>query len=303
MQCECRPVQEEKAGKVVFSCKKERKRGKMMDKIKIKDLEVYANHGVFPEETKLGQKFLVSADLYTDVRKAGCTDELEESTDYGAVCHFITEYLQKHTWKLIESVAENLTREMLLTYPLIREAEIEIKKPWAPIGLPLQSVSVTVRRSWHEVYVAMGSNLGDKQKHLEDAVKALDELEDCKVEKVSDFIRTEPYGVTDQDEFLNGCLCLKTLKTPLELLETLHDLEKAAKRERIRHWGPRTLDLDILFYDDIICQEPELCIPHVDMQNRDFVLKPLKQIAPYKRHPGTLKTVTEMEQDLEERVN
>ena len=76
-----------------------------MDKIKIKDLEVYANHGVFPEETKLGQKFLVSADLYTDVRKAGCTDELEESTDYGAVCHFITEYLQKHTWKLIESVA------------------------------------------------------------------------------------------------------------------------------------------------------------------------------------------------------
>ena len=109
--------------------------------------------------------------------------------------------------------------------------------------------------------------------------------------------------MTDQDEFLNGCLCLKTLKTPLELLETLHDLEKAAKRERIRHWGPRTLDLDILFYDDIICQEPELCIPHVDMQNRDFVLKPLKQIAPYKRHPGTLKTVTEMEQELEERVN
>ena len=274
-----------------------------MDKIKIKDLEVYANHGVFPEETKLGQKFLVSADLYTDVRKAGCTDELEESTDYGAVCHFITEYLQKHTWKLIESVAENLTREILLTYPLIREAEIEIKKPWAPIGLPLQFVSVAVRRSWHEVYVALGSNLGDKQKYLEDAVKALDELEDCKVEKVSDFIRTEPYGVTDQDEFLNGCLCLKTLKTPLELLETLHDLEKAAKRERLRHWGPRTLDLDIIFYDDIICQETELCIPHVDMQNRDFVLKPLKQIAPYKRHPGTLKTVTEMEQELEERVN
>ena len=59
----------------------------------------------------------------------------------------------------------------------------------------------------------------------------------------------------------------------------------------------------MLFYDDIICQEPELCIPHVDMQNRDFVLKPLKQIAPYKRHPGTLKTVTEMEQELEERVN
>ena len=66
-----------------------------MDQIRIEQLEVFAKHGAIPEENVLGQKFLVSADLYTDVRKAGCTDELEESTDYGAVCHFITEYLQK----------------------------------------------------------------------------------------------------------------------------------------------------------------------------------------------------------------
>ena len=79
-----------------------------MDKIKIKDLEVFANHGVFPEENTLGQKFIVSADLYTDTRKAGKTDDLTVSIHYGEVSAFIEVWLKKHTYKLLESAAENL---------------------------------------------------------------------------------------------------------------------------------------------------------------------------------------------------
>ena len=81
---------------------------------------------------------------------------------------------------------------------------------------------------------------------------------------------------------------------PHELLDELHRIEKEAGRERIIRWGPRTLDLDIIFYDDMILQDDDLCIPHVEMHKRDFVLKPLCGIAPYKRHPVTGKTVKEM---------
>ena len=109
---------------------------------------------------------------------------------------------------------------------------------------------------------------------------------------------TEPYGVTDQDQFLNGCLELRTLLTPEELLNRLHQIEQNAGRERILRWGPRTLDLDIIFYDDLLLNTENLCIPHVEMHKREFVLKPLCEIAPYKRHPGNQKTVYEMLEEL-----
>ena len=114
----------------------------------------------------------------------------------------------------------------------------------------------------------------------------------------SSFLVTEPYGVTDQDQFLNGCLELRTLLTPKELLNRLHQIEQNAGRERILRWGPRTLDLDIIFYDDLLLNTENLCIPHVEMHKREFVLKPLCEIAPYKRHPGNQKTVYEMLEEL-----
>lgn len=115
-----------------------------------------------------------------------------------------------------------------------------------------------------------------------------------KVKKISKFYITPPYGMTEQDDFLNGCLELRTLLSPTELLEMLHMIEQQAGRERIVYWGPRTLDLDIIFYDDLVMQTEELCIPHVEMHKRTFVLKPLHDIAPYKRHPVYGKTVREM---------
>ncbi len=98
----------------------------------------------------------------------------------------------------------------------------------------------------------------------------------CRIEAVSDYLVTEHNGVTDQDEFLNGVLKMRTLLSPEELLERLHQLEQEANRERIMHWGPRTLDLDILFYDDCSHDTADLH-PHPDMQNRDFVLAPMNQ--------------------------
>lgn len=271
---------------------------KQFDEIHIENLQVFANHGVFPEETKLGQKFLISATLYTDTRKAGKTDELEFSTHYGEVSQFITHFLQENTYKLIEAAAEHLAQELLHSYPLLAGVTVEIKKPWAPVGLPLDTVSVKITRFWHTAYIALGSNLGDKKGYVDMAVKWLNESAACRVEKISDYIVTKPYGGIEQDDFLNGCLQLSTLLSPEELLEALHQIEGAADRKREVRWGPRTLDLDILMYDDLVMETENLIIPHVEMHQRDFVLRPLAQIAPWVRHPVMGKTVRTLLEEI-----
>lgn len=256
-----------------------------MDKIIIKNLEVFANHGVFPEETRLGQKFLVSAELLCDVRKAGVSDELEQSIHYGLVAEEITSYMKAHTRKLIEAAAEGLAEHLLLAFPLMKGIALEVKKPWAPVGLPLETVSVKIERSWHKAYVAFGSNMGDKKAHIEAGIQVLKDEKRIRLGRISDMIVTEPYGGVEQDDFLNGCLELWTLLSPHELLDVLHQAEQREKRERLVHWGPRTLDLDLLFYDQEILESEELVIPHPEIEKRLFVLEPLAQIAPYKMHP------------------
>lgn len=271
------------------------------DKISIKNLEVFARHGVFPEENKLGQKFLVNAVLYTDTRAAGMEDDLTKSIHYGIISQKITDFLREHTYQLIETAAELLVQELLLHTEHLQAVTLELKKPWAPVGLPLETVSVTITRSWHTACIALGSNLGDKKAYLDGAVKALSRSACCQVLRVSDYLRTSPYGGVEQDDFLNACLTMRTLLTPHELLDRLHEIEQEAGRERLIHWGPRTLDLDILMYDDLVMEDETLIIPHVEMHLRDFVLKPLAQIAPWKRHPVLGETVSQMLAKIENR--
>lgn len=269
-----------------------------MDKIKISNLEIFCNHGVFPEENVLGQKFVVSVVMYTNTRTAGLSDDLDASINYGEISHFIDRFMKEHTFKLIEAVAENLATALLTQTAHLEKVELEIKKPWAPVALPLENVSVCIERGWHTAYIALGSNIGQKEDFLNQAVAELGSSNDCIVTKVSDFITTIPYGVTNQDDFLNGCLELRTLLPPDELLTRLNAIEHNANRERVVHWGPRTLDLDIIFYDDLIMSSPVLTIPHADMKNRKFVLEPLDQIASYKRHPVSGLTVKQMLNEL-----
>lgn len=271
------------------------------DFIKITNLKVFAHHGVFPEETRDGQDFYVNAKLFLDCRKAGKTDNLSDSLNYGEVSHFITDFLQDHTYKLIESVAEQLAEAMLLSMPVLKGVEIELCKPHALIGLPFENVSVTMKRQWHEVYLAVGSNLGDKNAYIGNGIDELRRIKEIKEVRVSELLVTKPYGGVEQDDFVNGAIALKTLLSPQELLEKLHEIEQHANRERIIHWGPRTLDLDIIFYDKLVYEDENLIIPHIDMQNRDFVLKPLAELCPNYRHPVFGKTVSQLLGELKER--
>lgn len=269
-----------------------------MDEIRIEDLKVFANHGVNKEEQENGQDFYVNAVLYMDTRRAGMNDALEDTTNYSEVCHFMNQFIGENTFQLIETVAERLAREILLRFSMVKKLDLEIRKPKAPVGLPFSSVSVKISREWHEVYIAFGSNIGDKEAHIERGLAMLNTYPGIIVEKSSEIIRSTPYGGVDQEEFLNGVAAVRTYLSPEELLEVLHEIEASENRERKVHWGPRTLDLDIIFYDNLIQDDEELCIPHIDMQNRDFVLLPMMELAPYKRHPVTGKSVQEMITEL-----
>lgn len=272
-----------------------------MDKISIKGLEIYANHGVLKEERELGQRFVISCDMYLDTRKAGLADNLDETIDYGKICFRMERFLTEHTYKLIETAAEELAKELLYTVPRLEALDLEIEKPWAPIGLPLQTVSVSIHRGWHTAYIAMGSNMGDKQAYMQHAVDALAKSKDFRVKAVSSFIETKPYGVKEQDNFLNGCMLVQTLLRPEELLEFLQGVESSVNRVRVGKWGPRTLDLDVIFYDNEIIDTVNLKVPHMDMHNRDFVLVPMKQIAPNYCHPIIHKTITMLLEELQQR--
>lgn len=116
------------------------------DKVLIKGLEVYANHGVFPEENSLGQKFVISATLFCDTSLAGRTDDLSYALDYGAICHEIDAFTRNHTYKLLERLAEELVQHLLDAHDSLLGIRLGIEKPWAPVGLPLSSVGVEIER-------------------------------------------------------------------------------------------------------------------------------------------------------------
>lgn len=270
-----------------------------MDQIIIENLEIFGYHGVFEEEAFLGQKFIVNARLYLDTRQAGQTDDLTQSLDYGEVCQFIKKLVETERYMLIEKIAEEIASGLLLTFDLLQKVEITVKKPWAPVRVHLDTVAVRIERGWHTVYLSIGSNMGDKEGYLDFAIDRLNALPDTKVTEVSDYIETEPYGDVEQDNFLNGALKIQTLKSPEELLDTTMAIEQEAHRERIVHWGPRTLDIDILFYDDAIIHTKRLTVPHIEIPKRTFVLEPLAAIAPYYMHPILHTSVLELLHRLE----
>lgn len=265
-----------------------------MYKVYVESLEVWANHGVAKEERVLGQKFYISAELTLDSTPTDRSDDVESTVDYAEVCNTIHGVAVSETFNLIETLAKSVADRILLEFPKVRSIKVRVSKPNAPIPMHFKSVSVEVESSWHKAYISLGSNMGNKTKYLDDAIKAISESPLCKVVATSQYIETEPVGDVPQDDFLNACICVETLYSPYELLETLHSIEDRAGRKRTIRWGPRTLDLDIVLFDDMVISDSTLTIPHIEMHKRAFVLIPLNQIAPYTIHPIYKCTTSEL---------
>lgn len=267
-----------------------------MDEINIRGLKIYGYHGVYPEEEAKGQNFYLSLRLFLSLQEAGISDDLDKSISYEEVCLFIKKEFNAVRHLLIESLAERISCELFDKYDSLMELELEIAKPEAPIDADFENVSVTVRRRRHIVYLAYGANEGDCRKQIEEGLRRIDEDKHCGLIRKTDPLITTPYGGVEQQDFYNGAAVIWTLYGPGQLLGFLHRVEEAAGVDRSQkiHWGPRKLDLDILFYDNLVMDSADLVIPHPDMAARDFVLKPLAELAPFLRHPVTKKTVAEM---------
>ena len=152
----------------------------------------------------------------------------------------------------------------------------------------------------HIAYLALGSNLGNRLANLKNAISNLTPQMDVK--KKSPVYETPPWGHTDQPQFLNQCVQVETYLEPENLLAHLKRLETVLGREPTFENGPRVIDIDILFYDDLILNTPPLVIPHPRMHTRGFVLVPLNDIAPDVVHPVLGKPISELLLDVE-RVN
>jgi len=144
-------------------------------------------------------------------------------------------------------------------------------------------------------YIGLGSNLGRKKTNIRRAIKLLSKNKDIKVLKISSLYETEPVGYVKQDWFVNAVLKAETNLSPRQLLSLLKGIEKRLKRKKkFIRWGPRTIDLDILLYNNLRLKTKDLVIPHPEMHKRAFVLIPLMELEPNLFHPTKRKSILEL---------
>lgn len=148
-------------------------------------------------------------------------------------------------------------------------------------------------------YIGLGSNIGDKAGNILKALDILGQLNEIKITNVSSFYETEPIGYEDQDWFVNAVAQIETTLPPTELLGAFKKIEQTMGRKNIIRWGPREIDIDLLIYDQLCLDSPELVIPHPRLHERAFVLGPLAEIAPELIHPILKKTIAELLSELQ----
>ena len=273
-----------------------------MQQIIVKDLKVKGYIGCFDYE-KFGQPFLVN--IYAKLAEvtAENRDDLTYTADYSALVSDVLSYFENAKCDLIENALEELSDIIFRAYDSITDLRIEIFKTAVELGCDYERIGVSVHRKISTAYIALGTNIGDDlNKQLDFAIDRLLSVNGIRSVKESTRIVSKPYGFEKQDDFLNSVCEIKTYLSPNELLDELHRIEHEAKRERDIHWGPRTLDLDIILFENEVISSPELCVPHIDMQNRRFVLAPLVELNPYAYNPVLKMRAIDLLKELDDEV-
>lgn len=251
----------------------------MTDKITLKGMSFYGYHGVLPEEKFLGQRFLVDVTVYLDLYSAGHKDSIQESIDYTKIYILVKHIVEGEKFNLIEALAERIAGSVLEQFKAVQQVTVTVTKPEVPIAGILSGVQVEItRRQLTRVYLGLGSNIEPKEEYIRQAVRLLHNHPRITVRYTSSLYYTEPVGYKDQDWFLNAVVACDTDLSPLELLQETQRIEVMLQRERKIHWGPRTIDIDIILYGQERINLPELIIPHPRAFERSFVLVPLAEL-------------------------
>lgn len=253
----------------------------MTDRIVLAGVSATGFHGVFDHEKRDGQTFVVDVELEADLSRAGRTDDLAHTVDYGAIGASVRARIEGEAFDLIETLAEVIAADVL-THRLVDEVTVTVHKPQAPVGVTFRDVrvSVTRRREPVPVVIALGANLGDPVATLAGAVAGLDRCPGLAALTVSDPVETEPVGGPEQPAYVNLVLTARTRWSAPRLLSFLHAVEADHGRVREIRWGARTLDLDLIQYgtpggdDEWLSGDDDLLLPHPRAHERGFVLVP-----------------------------
>jgi dihydroneopterin aldolase/2-amino-4-hydroxy-6-hydroxymethyldihydropteridine diphosphokinase len=238
--------------------------------------------GVLPHEREALQPVQVDVDLEVDLSEAGITDNLDDTANYGAIAQAIADVVKNSSDVLLERLAARIA-DRVLHFDHVEVANVTLTKLRPPIPEDLISSAVRIVRSRvdmkiparHRAIIAFGSNLGDRVAYLRFGLEKL-----SNVVAQSQVFETDPVGGPDnQGPFLNMVAVVDTDLDPFAMLRRLLQIEAEANRVRIERWGPRTLDMDLLFYDDYTIQSEELTVPHPRFAERRFVLEPLAEVA------------------------
>lgn len=265
-----------------------------MNAITVKGLKVTACHGVLPEEKKNAQPFVFDIAIDCDSYFAAHSDDLSATVNYAEVCQAVTDFCVQNTFDLIETLAYKTAFMLAKKFCAVSAVEVTVHKPQAPVGLPFEDIAVFARVERNRVVLSLGSNLGDGSQTLDGAIERIGGLDGVTVLKVSNYIKSAPYGGVADKEFTNCALLAECLLPPRALLKEINEIEAEFKRTREKRWGNRTLDIDIVFFGNKIIAKEGLCVPHPDYFNRPFVIAPVKQIAPDFVCPLTHKRMSDL---------
>jgi dihydroneopterin aldolase / 2-amino-4-hydroxy-6-hydroxymethyldihydropteridine diphosphokinase len=257
----------------------------MIDRIELRGLRLMTIIGVLDHERQGPQPLELDITMHVDLTDACQTDELDDTVNYGDMCETIEKVAAQQHDLLLERFAGRVA-EAVLDQPRVEAVDVVVRKLRPPVTSALDTSGVAIHRTragsvsidagHHRAILALGSNLGDRAGYLRFATRHVGH-----VVAQSDVYETAPVGGPDnQGAYLNMVVAIDTALDPFALLRRCQRVETAAGRERKVHWGPRTLDVDVLFYDDVTMQSPGLNIPHPRINERGFVLAPLHDVSP-----------------------
>ncbi len=257
----------------------------MGDRIDISGLRAVTIVGALPHEREIPQPLQIDLSLEVDLRDPGRTDELGDTVHYGLVADRVVAAVEESKDILLERLVARIAEEVL-SFDRVDAVDVELTKLRPPLAVDAATTSVRIRRTradadlpahtTHRAYVALGSNLGDRESYLRLGVRGLGN-----VTAMSSVYETDPVGgPEDQGAYLNMVVEVETSLDPFALLRRCQRLESEAMRQRVVHWGPRTLDVDIIQFADMSIDSAELTVPHPRFAERRFVLEPLAEIAP-----------------------
>jgi dihydroneopterin aldolase/2-amino-4-hydroxy-6-hydroxymethyldihydropteridine diphosphokinase len=259
--------------------------GDVADQIEINGLRAVTIVGALPHEREIPQPLQIDLAFDVDLHDAGHSDELGDTVHYGLVAERAIAVAEESKDVLLERLVTRIADEVL-AFDRVEAVDVRLTKLRPPLPVDAVSTSVRIRRTRAELdipahtanraYIALGSNLGDREAYLRLGVRGLGQIT-----AMSAVYETEPVGgPDDQGAFLNMVVEVETSLDPSALLRRCQRIEAEAMRQRVVRWGPRTLDVDIIVFDGVEMQSDDLTIPHPRYAERAFVVAPLADVAP-----------------------